>query len=180
MNPLIIIAAGGAAVVGAVGLSTLPPEVPDSTPTIAQPAPFSDPYYDPIPVATTERPLRAPQTRQTAPEGYCPQVLETAPLIGFRDDETVLLARLAWLESRCNETILGDLDRGVSYGILQIHGPTWCEPSRYWPNGYLQTKGVLDECEDLFDPGVSVIAAKFIVNEGGYEQWSTYAAAVDE
>ena len=176
MNPLVSIAASGAAIVGAVGLSVLPPDSSATAPAIVDPYPVEDTY----PVESPQRPLAAPQTRPTVPEGYCPQIFETAPLVGFSDPETVLLARIAWLESRCIEDIRGDLDRGVSYGILQIHGPTWCEPSRYWPNGYLQTKGVLDKCEDLFDPAISVVAAAFIVKEGGFEQWSTYAAAVNE
>lgn len=176
MNPLITIAASGAAIVGAVGLSTLPPESSTTASTVA----YDPGYEQPVIPEGTESPLTASETSVPAPDGYCPQILETASLVGFTEPEAALLSRIAWHESRCQEEILGDLNRGVSYGLLQIHGPTWCEPSRYWPDGYLQTKRVLDECEDLFDPAISVIAARLIVKEGGFEQWSTYAAAVNE
>lgn len=175
MNPFVSILASAAAIVGVVGLSVLPPDSSFATPTVAQ----SDPFADLPPVTSPQRPLAAPQTRETIPDGYCPQVFDTAPLVGLTEPETVLLSRIAWLESRCINDALGDLDRGVSYGILQIHGPSWCEPNRWWPDGYLQAKGVLAECEDLFDPALAVLAATFIIQEGGFEQWSTYSTAVN-
>lgn len=173
MNPIAIIFAAAAAVVGATGLSILPPDSA-MVPTTAV-------YVDDYP------PLEASQTRSEAPEttiplsrGICPPIYDTALLVGFTPDQSALLDRIAWHESRCSFDIRGDLTRGVSYGVLQIHGPSWCEPNRYWPRGYLQTKRVLETCEDLFDPTISVIAAYLIYREGGFEQWSTYEKAVGE
>jgi hypothetical protein len=37
---------------------------------------------------------------------------------------------------------------------------------------------VLDTCADLYDPAISVVAARLIWMEGGFEQWSTYEMAV--
>ena len=172
MNPLTVIMLAAMGVIGSFGLAALPPES-----QFEQVTPYVDPWGD--------LPLEALQTRQepattttTAPLGICPPVYETALLVGFTPDEAALLDRIAWHESRCIADIRGDLTKGVSHGILQIHGPSWCEPNRWWPRGYLQAKGVLDTCADLYDPVVAVIAAKFIVAEQGFEAWTTYEKAL--
>ena len=163
-------------VVGIGGLAVLPPDSQfEQTTPIAHP----DPWADLQPITTPQSPLPAPLTSETAPEGYCPVIISLARSEGFTEAETALLARIAWHESRCVEDILGDLTLGVSWGILQIHGPTWCEPSRYWPDGYLQAALILESCSELFDPAIAVKAARAIVNEGGFEQWSTYEKALN-
>ena len=177
MNPVFaIMALSAMGVVGVTGLAVLPPDsqFEPTTPS----ASIVDPWRELPAPERPQRPLSAPQTSATAPEGYCPQIIALAKTEGFTPEETALLARIAWLESRCDEKILGDLDLGISWGILQIHGPTWCEPSRYWPSGYLQAALILDTCDELLDADVAVKAARAIVNEGGFEQWSTYAKAV--
>lgn len=174
MNPLAIIAISALGVVGVAGYSALPPDsaIPTTFPATV------DVWSDDILPEAPQTTLPAPQTTVSVPKGYCPQIFAIAPLVGFTEPETVLLARIAWLESRCIEDIQGDLDKGVSWGILQIHGPSWCQPNRWWPDGYLQAKRVLDTCADLYDPAIAVIAARFIVDEGGFEQWTTYDRAV--
>ena len=174
MNPIAIIFAAAAAVVGATGLAVLPPDSA-MVPTTAYVYVDEDPPL--IPSETRPEPLG---TTIPLPRGICPPIYDTALLVGFTPDQSALLDRIAWHESRCSFDIRGDLTRGVSYGVLQIHGPSWCEPNRYWPRGYLQTKGVLETCEDLFDPTISVIAAYLIYREGGFEQWSTYPQSVEE
>jgi hypothetical protein len=144
-----------------------PRQVPDST------------VYAPVIVAdSTERPLGASQSDVAALPHSCAEVTRLAPLAGFTDAESVILGRIAWLESRCETTVIGDREHGGSYGILQIHGPSWCESARYWPVGYLQAALVLDTCTDLFDPWVAVQAARAIYLEtGGFHPWTTYKAA---
>jgi len=175
VNPFAIIFLAAMGVVGAAGLSVLPPDE-EIAPTTA----YADPWGDIWLTSTSEaRPKPATEAIK-APRGICPPVYDTALQIGFTPDEAALLDRIAWHESRCSYDVVGDLDRGRSYGVLQVHGPSWCEPNRYWPTGYLQAKGVLETCEDLFDPAISVIAAGHIYREGGFEQWSTYELAVEE
>lgn len=176
MNPWLVIVSAAMGVVGIGGLAVLPPDSQfEQTTPVAHP----DPWADLQPITATESPLPAPQTSETAPEGYCPVIIGLARSEGFTEEETALLSRIAWHESRCQEDILGDLTLGVSWGILQIHGPTWCEPSRYWPDGYLQAALILESCSELFDPAIAVKAARAIVNEGGFTQWSTYEKALN-
>jgi hypothetical protein len=53
----------------------------------------------------------------------------------------------------------------------------WCLPNRYSPQGWLQAQGILDECEDLYDPMVNVRAMKAIfdysveANGNGWQPW---------
>lgn len=175
MNPFAIILLSAMGVVGAAGLSALPTDS-EMAPTTASLDPWADIWL----TSTSQARPQALREPKAPPRGICPPVYDTALTIGFTPDEAALLDRIAWHESRCSYDVRGDLTRGVSYGILQIHGPSWCEPNRYWPDGYLQTKGVLETCEDLFDPAISVIAAGHIYREGGFEQWSTYELAVEE
>lgn len=173
MNPLVIIFVAALGVAGVGGMASLPSDA-DLTPTTA----IVDPYAElPLQTPYQTRP-EAPTTTETARRGICPPVYDTALLVGFTPDQAALLDRIAWHESRCQTDIRGDVTRGVSHGILQIHGPSWCEPSRYWPRGYLQTKMVVDTCADLYDPEIAVLAARLIWAEGGFEQWSTYDMAL--
>ena len=175
MNPLAVILLSAMGVVGVAGLSALPSDS-EMTPTTA----YLDPWADIWLTDTSEARPKPSGEAVAVSRGICPPVYDTALQIGFTPDEAATLDRIAWHESRCSTEARGDLDRGVSYGILQIHGPSWCEPNRYWPSGYLQAKGVVETCEDLFDPAISVIAAGHIYREGGFEQWSTYPKAVEE
>lgn len=181
MNPVFaIMALSAMGVVGVTGLAVLPPDsqFEPTTPSASIVDPWADiPLADPLP-ATTQSPLPSPQTNEPAPEGYCPTLVSLARLEGFSAEETAILTRIAWHESRCDEKILGDLTLGVSWGILQIHGPTWCEPSRYWPSGYLQAALILESCDELLDPAIAVKAARAIFLEAGFESWSTYEEAV--
>lgn len=175
MNPLLVIAMAAMGVVGTAALSALPPDSEDPTTFTATPDPWSDIVLYEAPQTT----IGAPQTSEPAPVGYCPQIVPLALSEGFSEAEAALLSRIAWHESRCQTGIVGDLNVGESYGILQIYTNTWCEPSRYWPDGYLQAALVLEECSELFDPATAVRAARAIYLAGGFEQWTTYAKAVN-
>lgn len=175
MNPIGVILSCAFFLVGSVGLATMPAE-PGSEPrqvsetTVYAPAPTPE---------STETPLGASQSDETALPHSCAEITRLAPLAGFTEAESVILGRIAWLESRCETTVIGDKAHGGSWGILQIHGPTWCESSRYWPDGYLQAALVLDTCTDLFNPWVAVQAARAIYLEtGGLHPWTTYKRAV--
>lgn len=176
MNPVSVIALAAMGVVGIAGMSVLPP---DSQFDPATPYVAADPYGDPWPLEASESPSTAPTTSVPAVEGSCPTLIPYALAEGFTQPEAELLARIGWHESRCQEDVLGDLTKGVSWGILQIHGPTWCEPSRYWPDGYLQATLIVESCGDLLNPAIAVKAARAIFLEGGFRQWSTYDEAVN-
>ena len=170
MNPIAVIVLTALGIIGGAGLANLPPDT-DLPPIVA------DSWGD-TPAEASQTLYNAPQTTQPSRRGICPPVYDTALLVGFTPDQAALLDEIAYLESRCQPDARGDLNDGVSHGILQIHGPSWCEPSRYWPDGYLQTKMIVETCDDLYDPEIAVLAARLIFVEGGFEQWSTYAKAV--
>lgn len=172
MNPLVLMGSLSLVLVGLGGLFSLPPEGD------LQPAThYVDPWADLPPLEASQRPLEASTSVPDAPIGLCPPIYALALEEGFTAQGAELLDRIAWHESRCMTTAVGDLDRGVSFGILQIHTRTWCKPSRYWPSGYLQAALILERCEELFDPRIAVRAARAIVDHAGFEAWSTYEKA---
>jgi hypothetical protein len=174
MNPIAIILAASAAVVGATGLAVLPPDSA-MVPTTAYVYVDEDP-----PMVPSETRPEAPETTIPLDRGICPPIYDTAVLVGFTPDQAAILDEIAYFESRCNALARGDLTKGVSWGILQIHGPSWCEANRYWPDGYLQAMRIVETCEDLLDPTIAVVAAYLIHKEGGFQQWSTYELVVGE
>jgi hypothetical protein len=79
-------------------------------------------------------------------------------------------------ESACQPDVIGDRALGGSYGLMQIHIPTWCLRSTYWPEGWLAVHGSVgpDDCEALLDPATNLAAALLIHQTGGWPQWSTW------
>jgi hypothetical protein len=70
-----------------------------------------------------------------------------------------------WRESRCladahNKTL--NRDKSTDIGLTQINDRSWCLPTRWYPDGYLQNLGILEEagCGELFDPLTNLKAAK--------------------
>lgn len=171
MNPIGIILSCAFFLVGSVGLASMPAE-PGMEPRQVSETTVYAPVVAP---ESTERPLQASVSDVPSLPHSCAEITRLAPLAGFTDAESVILGKIAWLESRCETKIIGDKAHGGSWGILQIHGPSWCESSRYWPDGYLQAALVLDTCTDLYDPWVAVQAARAIYLEtGGFHPWTTY------
>jgi hypothetical protein len=167
-----------ASVVAGAVLWLLPPE-PEAAPIIPETAVWEAYEYGEIPVGAAE----ASQTLQKAsisgatPEtGRCTQWSEIAALEGFSEAEIEVLEQILWHESRCETNVIGDADRGGSYGIAQIHTPSWCRPTKYYPDGYLQAYGLVLTCDDLFDPRLSIRAARAIYVYAGhsFRPWSTY------
>ena len=112
-------------------------------------------------------------TQPDAPKTLCEQVFDTAKAIGWPTDQLGMLVAIAIRESQCQVDAFNPKDpNGGSYGIMQIHG-FWCQPSRYWPNGYLQAYGLLTSCTDLYDRKINLRAALAIYRySNGWRAWS--------
>jgi hypothetical protein len=163
--------------VGAVVLATSPEPV---DPPAAPVATVWEAYtYGEIPAGAetaSETSVEPSTSVEKQAEGRCTDWSAYAASIGFQTAEIDILERILWLESRCQPGIVGDAEHGGSYGLAQIHAPTWCKPSKYWPEGYLQTHGVVLTCDDLFDVRLNLQAAYAIFVYAGrsFHPWSTY------
>ena len=102
----------------------------------------------------------------------CQEWADTALRGGFVLDDLWIALQVAELESGCLPGAIGD--NGDSFGLMQIHTPSWCKPTKYWPRGYLQTQGMIDDCTELFDPLTNMWVAWHIATKYGWENWSTY------
>ena len=111
-------------------------------------------------------------TQPSAPKSLCEQVFDTAKAIGWPADQLGMLVAIAQRESRCQPDAFNPSDpNGGSYGIMQING-FWCQPSRYWPNGYLQAYGLLTKCTDLYDRETNLRSALAIYRySNGWRAW---------
>lgn len=92
----------------------------------------------------------------------CPQYETTILSVGFTRQELPTLDAIIYRESRCLSYVVNrtlNKDKSHDYGLTQINGRSWCEPTRYYPNGYLQTLGILKECDDLLNPVTNLEAA---------------------
>lgn len=101
----------------------------------------------------------------------CKMWADTAIRAGFTWDELWIALQVAELESGCLPDAIGD--DGHSFGLMQIND-YWCEASKYWPNGYLQTQGLISHCTDLLEPLTNLHVAWHIATHYGWENWSTY------
>jgi hypothetical protein len=86
---------------------------------------------------------------------------------------------IMWRESRCRQVAHNPTDpNGGSYGLFQING-YWCKKNKYNPTGWLQAKGILNTCEDLFIPEVNLRAGLAMWNYSqernkcGWRPWAT-------
>lgn len=92
----------------------------------------------------------------------CPQYETTILSVGFTRQELPTLDAIIYRESRCLSYVVNrtlNKDKSHDYGLTQINGRSWCEPTRYYPNGYLQTLGILNKCDDLLNPVTNLEAA---------------------
>lgn len=131
-------------------------------------------------VSTTKPQVTTLPKRALLPADHvCIEWLPTMLEAGWPDNPDVLAMALtiAWRESRCQATA----DSGPDHGIWQINR-YWCNPSRYTPNGWLQDRGLVTNCDDLFDPLTNARAALAIYNYSvdrngdGFLPWTTYSA----
>ena len=102
----------------------------------------------------------------------CGQVFSMAKAVGFPVLELTTVVAVAQRESRCQRDAFNPNDTyGQSYGVMQINS-FWCEPSKYWPKGYLQAYGLLTNCNDLFDLETNLRAALAIYRYSeGWRAW---------
>ena len=176
MNPGAILLAALGTVSAVVWASSPEPVDPPAAPVTT----IWEPYeYGEIPagaVEASQTSVEAPISVEKQSEGRCTDWSSYARSVGFRDDEIDILERILWLESRCQPGVVGDEQYGGSIGVAQIHAPTWCKPSQYWPDGYLQTHGIVLTCDDLFDVRLNIQAAYAIFVYAGrsFHPWSTY------
>lgn len=117
------------------------------------------------------------------PTARCGQWWGLAVEAGWETDQLETLDYIMWRESRClpsqhNTTL--NKDGSTDLGLTQINDESWCLGTRWYPNGYLQTVGVLNYvgCNELFDPYLNLKAAKALYdysireNENGWQPWS--------
>ena len=117
-----------------------------------------------------------PTTTTTTLPAYvntCTQVATLALAEGLPESELETALRVAVRESRCTSDAYNALDpNGGSYGLYQING-FWCRPNSNWPTGWLQTKGILQICDDLYDPTINTRAMVAIWSNSGWLPWTT-------
>lgn len=105
----------------------------------------------------------------------CPGWMELARQVGWPEEELSMVGAVTYFESRCLLDVRGD--RSVSWTAFQIHTKSWCQPNRYYPNGYLQSLRIVTTCDDLLDPATAARAALAIWQYGGWKQWTTWQKA---
>ena len=144
---------------------------------------FADAPDEPQTVSTIANTSTTTSTTTTstvpAPlDARCPMWWSLALSVGFTPEQMPTLDRIMFVESRCDETQLNASDpNGGSVSLTQINR-FWCLPSRYYPDGYLQTMGVLTDCDDLYTPAINLRAALALVaysRSVGLSDWHQWA-----
>jgi hypothetical protein len=103
----------------------------------------------------------------------CTQVATLALAEGLPPSELETALKVAVRESRCTSDAFNSTDvMGGSRGIYQING-FWCRPNDNWPIGWLQAKGIVSDCADLFDPTTNTKAMVAIWHNSGWLPWTT-------
>ena len=102
----------------------------------------------------------------------CDDALQLALDLGFPADQLATLELVLHRESRCLPHAFNPNDPGGSYGISQINS-FWCLPNSNWPIGWLQEKGILEECSDLFNATIALRATHAIYLNSGWSPWAT-------
>lgn len=111
--------------------------------------------------------------------GQCGEFHDLAIKVGWTEKQWPKLSFVMHRESRCNTRSFnkGDPMSG-SRGLIQING-YWCKSVKYNPTGWLQAKGILNTCEDLFIPEVNLRAGLAMWNYSqerngcGWRPWAT-------
>jgi hypothetical protein len=171
MNAIIGSIFVGAAFVVSLWVSPLPNPQPDAAPTNTMvPA---NTVYSPLDASKAATPTTVPQPQI----GDCGAWAGYALGFGWPATEAPQLAQIMRLESGCNPYAVGD--NGNSYGLLQIHCPTWVARSTHWPTGWAAANGYPITCNDLLDPATN-LAIGFLIwagvpgSGGGWWNWTTY------
>ena len=111
--------------------------------------------------------------------GKCGEYHDLAIAVGWNESQWAKLSFVMNRESRCNTMSFNKTDpNGGSRGLIQING-YWCKKNKYNPSGWLQAKGILNTCEDLFIPEVNLRAGLAMWNYSqernkcGWKPWAT-------
>lgn len=124
-------------------------------------------------VVTAYLPPTTTTTTMPALVTTCTQVATLALAEGLPASELETALRVAVRESRCTSDAYNANDpNGGSYSIYQING-FWCRPNSNWPTGWLQAKGIVETCNDLFDPTINTRAMVAIWHNSGWLPWTT-------
>jgi hypothetical protein len=109
--------------------------------------------------------------------GKCGHWFGVALNVGWSRSDLRKLDYVMWRESRCLPSVFNSSDpNGGSGGLMQIN-QFWCLPSRYFPNGWLQSQGILKSCTQLSNPIINLRAALAIFeyseerNNNGWQPW---------
>ena len=122
------------------------------------------------PPEALQRPVEATTTTITT-IANCDDVITLAQAVGWPVDQLPTLRYIANAESACMTWAHNVTDpHGGSYGIMQING-FWCIPNSNWPTGWLQAQGILETCQQLFDPVINTKSALAIWHNSGYGPW---------
>lgn len=110
------------------------------------------------------------------PDTPCQEWAPTAIEAGWPADPFILdkLLTIMWRESRC---LPSATSRDDDRGLLQIHPKSWCRPNRYNEIGWLQAQGIIETCDQLYDPLTNLRAARALFeyseNRGdGWRPWN--------
>lgn len=142
-----------------------------SDPSVVAVQPIQEVVLDPV-VTTTSTTTPPPVPTTTLPDlsgvdwvglarnqyGKCGEWRQLALAVGWPAEEWKTLSYVLHRESRCNIDSWNKTDtNGGSRGLMQVNG-YWCKPNRWSPAGWLQDRGILKTCEDLFLPEVNLRA----------------------
>lgn len=162
------------------GCAGEPERVAAPVATVAPPVAFPWPSVVSAPLPPpTAVPVQPEPTEPPPSLGRCGQWSAVAVTAGLDIQMLDRWGDILWRESRCDPAAHNATDpNGGSYGLAQVNG-FWCRPSRYFPDGWLQARGVLLSCVDLFDPAINLTAAAEIFaysverNGCGWLPWTT-------
>lgn len=111
--------------------------------------------------------------------GKCGEWHDLAIAVGWTEAQWPKLSYVIHRESRCNINSFNRTDpNGGSRGLMQING-YWCRKNKYNPSGWLQAKGILNTCDDLYNPEVNLRAGLAMWNYSqernkcGWRPWAT-------
>lgn len=125
------------------------------------------------PTTATSPQITSTETRTVTTVSNCQDALDLARQIGWPEEELDTLGVVLLRESNCQPTAFNATDpMGGSYGLTQTNG-YWCLPNIYWPTGWLQAQGIIDQCADLFIPENNLRAALAIWKNSGWAPWRT-------
>lgn len=148
---------GAVCVAGVVWILT-PPKPPEFKDTVPLPSSTTT-------TTTTMPPSNTIKMLKTVvlPDNMlCPQWAQIAIDVGWQEKDLAMLDQIMHRESRCYTAVHYSEDpNGGSYGLMQINA-FWCKPSQLYPSGYLQAFGVLESCEQLFQPQINLLSARLI------------------